>query len=334
MTAEKGSILFIGYDYHSYTRSINAEFEQLGFQSRFHSIQPGNLYLKIARRSSSKLYATLLDHYHRRIILSYAEGAFDHIVFLQVHQFSHENMALLKARQPRARYTLYNWDAITTHDYRPYIGYFDRVLTFDPSDAKTLGIYYLPLFCVRGFQKLRSVPQTDSSVYFVGNIVNPKRYEVIKAFQAFCVREGIRFEYFLSTTVHGWTQMRKANLRPDDVSFQSIKEQAFRSMITRSAAVLDFANHQQSGFTMRIMENLCAGKKLITNNANALTASFYSPDRILVYSGEDFSAVKNFLDTPLTDPKKDFSEYHIQSFAKNLLGLSTLDKPAANPLLP
>lgn len=321
MTAAKGRILFIGYDYHSYTRSINTEFEQLGFQSRFHSIQPGKLYLKIARRTSAKLYATLLDRYHRRIILSYPEGAFDHIVFLQVHQFSHENMALLKARNPRARYTLYNWDSITTHDYRPYISYFDRVLTFDPSDAQTLGIHYLPLFCVRGFQNIRSVPQTDRSVYFVGNIVNPQRYNVIKAFQSFCVRGGIRFEYFLSTTVHGWTQMRKANLRPNDVFFRSIEDKAFRAMIARSAAVLDFANHKQSGFTMRIMENLCAGKKIITNNANALTASFYSPDRILVYSGQDFSAVKDFLDTPLSNLEKDFSEYHIQNFAKKLLGL-------------
>ena len=328
MTAAKGRILFIGYDYHSYTRAINAEFEQLGYSSRFHSIQPGKLYLKIARRASAKLYATLLDRYHRSIILSYPEDAFDQIVFLQVHQFSHENMALLKARNPRARYTLYNWDAITTHDYRPYIQYFDRVLTFDPSDASALGIHYLPLFCVRDFQNLKSPPQAEASVYFVGNIVNPQRYKVVKAFQAFCASEGIRFDYFLSTTVHGWTQMRKAGLRPDDVSFGSIKDQDFRAMIARSTAVLDFANHQQAGFTMRIMENLCAGKKLITNNQNALTASFYSPDRILVYSGQDFSAVRTFIDTPLDEPEKSFSEYHIQNFAKVLLNLPQTESAA------
>lgn len=322
MTAAKGRILFIGYDYHSYTRAINAEFEQLGYSSRFHSIQPGKLYLKIARRASAKLYATLLDRYHRSIILSYPEDAFDQIVFLQVHQFSHENMALLKARNPRARYTLYNWDAITTHDYRPYIQYFDRVLTFDPSDASALGIHYLPLFCVRDFQNLKSPPQAEASVYFVGNIVNPQRYKVVKAFQAFCATEGIRFEYFLSTTVHGWSLMRKAGIHPIDVSFRSISDQDFRAMIERSVAVLDFANHKQSGFTMRIMENLCAGKKLITNNPNVKNADFYSPDRVLIYKDQDFSAISDFLKIPLDRPAEKFQEYHIQSFAIKLLDLN------------
>ena len=319
MTAAKGSILFIGYDYHNYTRSINSEFERLGFESQFHSIQPGKLYLKIARRASAKLYTKLLDRYHRRILLSYPEGTFEHIVFLQVHQFSHENMALLKARNPRARYTLYNWDAITTHDYRPYIHYFDRVLTFDPADAKTLGIHYLPLFCVRDFQNMKSFPKTNASVYFVGNIVNPQRYKLIKAFEAFCVRDGIRFEYFLSTTMHGWSLMRKAGLHPTDVSFRSIKDRDFRAMIQRSVAVLDFANHKQSGFTMRIMENLCAGKKIITNNPNITSAGFYSPDRILLYKDQDFDAIKNFLSVPLSQPEENFPEYHIQNFAKRLL---------------
>lgn len=325
MTLAKGNILFIGYDYHSYTRAINAEFEHLGYRSQFHSIQPGKLYLKIARRTSSKLYAALLNRYHRNIILSCPENSFQHVVFLQVHQFSHENMALLKARQPNAKFTLYNWDAVTTHDYRPYIHYFDRVLTFDPSDAQTLGVHYLPLFCVRDFQNLNTKPENASSVYFVGNIVNPQRYKVIKAFQAFCESEQIQFEYFLSTTLHGMSLMRKAGLHPDDVFFHSIKDQDFRAMIGRSAAVLDFANHQQAGFTMRIIENLCAGKKLITNNTNALSASFYSPERILIYKDQDFSAVKDFLSTPLASPDRTFSEYYVQNFARTLLDLPDAD---------
>lgn len=318
---DRGNLVFMGFDYHNYTRAINNEFRGMGFESRFHSIQPGKLYLKIARRMPGVIYQTLLNRYHEQIILSYPKNSIDQFVFLQVHQFSHENMLLLKERQPSSKFTLYNWDAFTTHDYRPYLKYFDKIWTFDPSDARELGVGYLPLFCIRRFQGLRRDITEPLSTYFVGNIVNPQRYTAVKAFEVFCDREGIGFESFLSTTLHGWTTMHKAGLRPKGVSFRSIPEDDFRTMIERSSAVLDFANHRQSGFTMRTMENLCAGKKIITNNPHIRNAEFYSPDRILVYDGMDFSGVSSFLNTPLERPLEDFPVYHVQNFAKRLLGV-------------
>lgn len=314
-------VLFIAFDYHEYSRSIHAEFLALGFDSEFHSIQPGSLYLKIARRLSDTVYQTLLDRYHRQIILSYPVDSFYHVVFLQVHQFSQSNLELLKARQSRARFTLYNWDAVTTHDYRPYLHHFDRVLTFDPDDARALGIGYLPLFCIRRFQGLLRQEIAPLSVYFVGNIVNPHRYRAVEAFREFCRGEGIAFRTYLSTTIHGYTTMCKAGIRPREVSFRSIGDQDFVDMIEKSTAVFDFANHRQTGFTMRTMENLCAGKKIITNNLSVREAEFYSEDRFLVFNGLDFSSVVDFLVHSLDKPQEDFPAYHVQNFAARLLGI-------------
>lgn len=90
-------------------------------------------------------------------------------------------------------------------------------------------------------------------------------------------------------------------------------------MIRNSAAAFDFANHVQNGFTMRLMENLCAGRKIITNNKNVLTAPFYSPDRFFVYDNFNFDGVKEFLQTPLANPDKRFEEYHLSSFVKKVI---------------
>lgn len=314
-------LLFIAFDYHEYSRSICDEFVQLGFESYFHSIQPGKPYLKIWRRLSTSAYQSLLDRYHKQIILSYPKGHFDQVVFLQVHQMSQCNMVLLKMRQPDARFTLYNWDAVTTHDYRPYVKYFDRVFTFDAADAEHLRIGYLPLFCIRRFQTLRRDRSPSLSAYFIGNIVNPRRYEAVCAFEEYCAREKILFSKYLSTNLSGWTTMLKAGLRPKRVSYRSIPDAGFVSMMEKSSAVFDYANHRQMGFTMRIMENLCAGKKIITNNPNVKNADFYSEDRFLVFDDLDFSAVSDFLKRPLDRPDEEFPAYHVQNFARRLLGV-------------
>lgn len=100
---------------------------------------------------------------------------------------------------------------------------------------------------------------------------------------------------------------------------RSIPHNRFIDMIETSVAVFDFANHQQSGYTMRTMENLCAGKKIITGNHHIVNEPFYSPDRILVFDGFDFSGVRAFLDTPLRDSDARYGLYHVASFARQLL---------------
>lgn len=320
-TQKAGRVLFIGFDYHDYARAIHREFGALGFASLFHSIQPGPLHFKIARRLTASGYQSLLNRYHRDLILAAPPGTFDEVVFLQVHQVSHENLQLLRSRQPDAKFTLYNWDAVTTHDYRDRLRYFDRAFTFDPEDARTLGIGYLPLFCVRALQAIPNGEADPLSAYFIGNIVNPHRYRVVSAFRDHCAREGIAFRTHLSTTVHGFTEMLKAGILPSDVTFREIPEAGFHDMLRGSSAAFDFANHRQAGFTMRVMENLCAGRKIITNNPRVMEAEFYSDDRFLVYEGLDFSNVKAFLLKPLADPSRRFPRYHVQAFARTLLGL-------------
>ncbi len=320
-------ILLVGLDYHDYTRSIAAELIKQGHVVHFHSIQPGKPLLKVLRRFAPLFYQPALDRYHADLIASEASTYFDIVIFIQVHQFSHENMTRLKASQPQARFILYNWDAVTTHDYTPYLGYFDSVHTFDPDDARRLGIGYLPLFCIRSFLGLPDRFQSPCSVYFVGNIVNPERYRAVQEFRQYCRGQGIFFQYFLSTTVYGLTQILKTGVIPWDVSLRSISKKRFIAMIEESAAVFDFANHKQAGYTMRTIENLCARKKLITNNPLIAREPVISSDRAFVFCGLDFSGVKGFLEIPLENKEEDFPEFHVQRFVQRLLEVGS---PAAS----
>ncbi|MBI2262597.1 MAG: hypothetical protein HYU62_13145 [Caulobacterales bacterium] len=312
-------ILLIALHYHDYTSNIAAELRALGHELTVHDIMPRDLLMKGLRIISPGLWQSRLDQHHARILERERGDDYDMVLFIQAHQMSAANMAGFKAAFSGARFVLYNWDSIANHDYRPHLQAFDDVFTFDPDDAREYGLRYLPLFCSRDFQDLPRREQDRSAVYFVGNVVNPARYEAVAAFRDYCERHLVPFQAFMACTPPARLKLRRAGLKPEGLSFGSIGKAEFKDMIETSVAAFDFANHHQSGYTMRVFENLCAGKKIITNNPRIARERFYSPDRIHVFSGLDFSGVKAFVDLPLAEPDAQFPEYRIQAFVRHLV---------------
>jgi hypothetical protein len=326
------NILLIGLNYHSYTEEIVRGLRAQGHEVRFHDIQPPRPWLKVLRKFAPGHYPQALDRYHAGILAAERGWQADLVLFIQVHQMSLANLAELRRAQPAAEFVLYNWDAVSNHDYRPYLHLFHRVYTFDPQDARTLGLHYLPLFCIPAFQGLRRRDASGQAVYTVGNIVNPRRYEAIHAFKRHCRLHGIHFRPFMVGSTHALTLLMRQGHLPLDVSLRSIPQAAFVDLVETSSAVFDFANHHQVGYTMRTIENLCAGKKIITNNPAIRHEPFYSDDRIHVFEGFDFSGVQAFLAQPLRDPDASFPEYHLSAFVQHLVSPAGGNRlPAAAP---
>jgi hypothetical protein len=316
---ERKKVLFVGLWYHGYTSAIIEEMENAGYAVTYVDIQPRNFFFKVFSTLSRGLYQKYLDSHHRRAIEATASQRYDLVLFLQAHQISLENLALLRAGQKSARFVFYNWDALTNHNYLAQAPFFDDVYTFDRADADRHGFGYLPLFCVRSMQGLDRTRARPHSVYMIGNIVNIKRYEAVRKFAAYCREHGIEFKTYLVISPVVYFRMISQGLTPRGVHFRPIHGQKFVDMIESSLAVFDFANHQQSGYTMRTIENLCTGKKIITNNRYVEGDYFYSPDRILCFDGFNFNGVSDFLNVQLADPARTFDELHIQSFVRNLL---------------
>ena len=317
-------ILFVGLDYHSYTLDIITEMKALGATVTFVDIQPRTFLFKVLRTLGRSLYVRYLEAHHASAIRAAESTVYDKVVFLQAHQMSLSNLARLREVQPAAEFTLYNWDALSNHDYRPQANSFHRVLTFDRRDALEHHYGYLPLFCQRAMQGLRRDRATPDSLFVVGNIVKPARYTAIESFRQYCSEHRLLFRQHLKISPVVWLHLIRSGVQATGVSLRSIDQAAFLNMIETNCATFDFANHAQSGQTMRMMESLCTGKKIVTNNTWVKVEPFYSPDRIHVFNGMDFGGVAEFLKRPLAEPEAEFAEYHIQSFVRQLLGLDAL----------
>lgn len=312
-------ILMVALPYHHYTSSIAAEMRHMGHDVVLHDIQPRDTVTKALRKLSPRQWQVRINQHHQRILMSERGKRFDQVIFIQVHQMEPSTFSRFRESFPDSRFVLYNWDSISNHDYRPYIGGFNQVLTFDPDDARDLGVGYLPLFCLRDFQGLARRCQDRGQVYFVGNLGKLPRYEAFRAFKRYCAGEGVPLRSHLAVTPPVWLQLVRAGGNPKDVALGSIDRSSFIDMMETSVATFDFANHAQSGYTMRVIENLCAGKKIITANPRVKQESFYSPDRFFVFESLDFEGVADFVRTPLCYPEADFPDYHIQSFVGHLL---------------
>lgn len=311
-------VLLIGINFYSYIDEIRAAMNRLGYEVDYHPIEDISFWAKTEKRFSNASYTARLNRYHARVVRQAADHRYDIVLFIQVHQFSFENLANLKKSQPTARFSLYNWDSISTHDYRPYMAHFNRVATFDPQDAKAFGVDYLPLFAVPAYFNARKDLPADFDIYFVGTIGTMHRFNALKRLYDFCNAHGIATKFHLKCNAGGRVMLWRNRAHMPGVTDKSLTFDDIIDLIERSRASFDFANHKQTGYTMRFIENMCAGRKIITENARVLDEPFYRPDRFLVVRDYDFSGVKAFVDLPITSDL-DVAEYSVDRWVSNLL---------------
>jgi len=311
-------ILFIGIDYFDYAARISAAFERLGHSVDFHPIEYRSFASKTAKTLARKAYEHHRAAYHWRLIEESAAGDYDIVLFIQTHQMRHDAMERLRSLHPKAYFVLYNWDALATHDYRDWIRHFDHVATFDPDDARHLGVAYLPLFAIPRFFDIDHARAATIDIYFVGSLVTMSRFDALERLQLFCESANLSTGFHLvCSPVVRWRLWRAGKSLPG-VTGESIGFEGIVAMLEASHATFDFANHKQSGYTMRLIENMCAGRKIITENPRILKESFYREDRFLLVDGHDFSRVPEFLSTPISSDL-DVYAFHIDRWAARLI---------------
>jgi hypothetical protein len=307
------NVLFVGLNYHSYTQAIASEIEDVyDCNVDYIDIQPRGFFSNVVRIFAPKLFVLLLSKYHKYYFKRSSKVRYDCVLFLQTHQVSDVNLAFLKSIQPQAKYILYNWDSLKTHDYLEQSQYFDRVFTFDPEDAENNDFEYLPLFCSREIQEMSQSNSKD--IYMIGNIVNPLRLDAVNAFQRFCTLNHLEFKTHLRASLLVVVRLFIKGYSLGNIELFDASSKKIRSFYESSSVVFDWANHSQSGLTMRAAEALGAGKILITNCKYLEASKYAQPGQVILIDEKfDFSGVTRFIDSGFTcfEPNKDL---YIQNF--------------------
>lgn len=236
---------------------------------------------------------------------------------------------------PQSIKVYYSWDSIANlPNLKNLIKYFDRSYTFDMSDAKNnSGLLFLPLFYLEQYSK-NSPKITYNCKYDLAIVASfsEKKYRVVKKLEE--LGYNVYHLLYLNPILFWKNKLFNKKYRHIDsryLSFKTISTKEIISIYNNTCAVLDIPSETQTGLTMRSIECLGFGIKLVTTNVNIKKVDFYDDENIWVLTSdcdtEYFNPPdKTWLKSAYSKQRSDIVEkYSISSWIDTLIGEKTYD---------
>jgi hypothetical protein len=323
---EKPKALLISPTFFDYYKDILGDFEDLGYEVVW--VNTGlyeNSVYKILLRVAPGLISRLSTYrYVRKIKVLHLEDV-SKILVIKGEGLSNGFIRYLRGAFPCAHLYLYLWDSFENMPGAKQIALeFDSVSTFDPLDAKLFNWRYRPLFA----RKVESA-DCEASVMilydwvFIGSL-HSDRVSVLKR-----LTQSSRFQMFFAYGfIHGgllWFLRHLTNPKlwchgSIKVSTTVIPFDQVNRIAQASKAVVDIEHPKQRGLTMRSIETLLLGRKLVTTNAEIKHSDLFHETRVCVIDRNNPNIPQEFLDSPFLEIPYEIKErYLLRGWLKDVI---------------
>jgi len=343
------NILIIMPDFFAYQDNIREDLIARGANVNFYNEEPERAKFLILKRLG-KLFKNknIFEKFNRdlteKIIAEMPAGGYDYFLVIRGNILTEETINEIKSKALKegAKTVYYAWDSFENMNHNGQLGrLFDYRATFDSVDAANNDDYDLiPLFYSDSFDanQINNQPIYKYDYASVGSF-HPFRYRYYKAFKDANPDKKMCLKIYLPPSVYRGKKIFDPklvkNLDMDIISFTPFKPEEIRDMCLSSKAILDLANEQQQGLTMRTMETLGIKRKLVTNNVYLKDYEFYNDDNAKILENlpakadkaqktgnySDFVLPgKEWLDMPYVEDEPVRRKYSIHSWLDSLLG--------------
>jgi hypothetical protein len=325
------SILFLSPSFFGYEVAIKNKLQQLGASVFYIDDRPSNKFItKSLIRIHKNLAQSAISRYYNEIAEKIKEEVFDIVFLLNPEALPLSFLEQCKSRWPNAYYVIYMWDSIKnrkhTLDFLPYC---NKVFTFEKSDAEFHGFKFKPLFYLDAYEDIRSDFNKTDDIYdlcFMGT-AHSDRYGIAREVRDWCNNQDLKcFFYFYTqgNSLYWFNKLKSKGVMPSlkEVSFKKMSSNDIVKIVSSSKAVLDIQHPKQTGLTMRTMETMGAGKKLVTTNTEVKKYNFYNPQQIQVIDRSSPATdlkISFFKDNECHIPLEQISTYSIGSWITEIL---------------
>jgi hypothetical protein len=301
-------ILLVSPRFFGYEKRISQRLQERGAKVVYVDDRPDNTTLtKITIRLDLRWFRARFDRYHESVLRRLDGEHFDHILFIVPETCSTNIIEKYKKAFPDARMLLYMWDSFENKirlkkSGKDLVELFDRSFTFDRQDSENYGIQFRPLFFC-GAHGGAAPSRAEFAFSFIGTI-HSDRFRIL---QALADRvKALGHSYFLYPflpshlhyLLYKFTKWEFLKASKTSFHFKSLPYPEVLRVMENSNAIIDIEHPKQRGLTMRTIEVIASGRKLITTNRNVTEYSFYSPDRILVIDRKAPMVPEAFFDSP------------------------------------
>lgn len=292
-------VLLIAPRFFGYDESIARELTRRGAQVDAMPDRPfASAWYHAAARFLPRHVQRATERFYRRQLAGFERSSYDHVMVVNGQTVSPGLLAELRASNPAARFTFYLWDSVANRGHAlNLVPLFDRAFSFERETAKLHGLRFRPLFSDDNAATSEHKELYDLA--FIGT-AHTDRYRIIKRVDAALAPQKRRFWYlYLKArwllTAYKITNPAFRGGSVEDFQFVPLPRTESQRVFEASRAILDIEHDRQSGLTMRTLEVLCAGKKLVTTNADIRAYSFYNPARIEVIDRQDPQIADEFI---------------------------------------
>lgn len=311
--------------FFGYYKDIALEMKKQNSNVYFFDDRPSDkFFFKALARLNVKLVSKKVDKYIKKIIREVGENKIDMVFVILGQCFLRRHVLALKKHFKNSEFVYYSWDSVRNFpNILSFSDCFDRVYHFDSRDSKEYGYTLLPLYYSNESVDSSNTPYSFSAIFTVKK-GKMKKYDLIMDL----IPEEIKKQsysclYIQSPLVYYYYKLFLKEFRHKkkrDFTFKKIDRKSFYDVMNKSKVIIDCQMKYQSGLTMRTLEALHAGKKIITTNPNIVDYSFYSPTNICIVNKNNKFIPDSFFTTPFDNNYSISDQFSLSSFVKTILG--------------
>ena len=317
-------ILLIAPHYFNYDNIIKAYLEKKGFEVDLINDRPfdSNILKAIVRLERSLIYF-FLYFYYKAEILKKRNRSYQLILVIQGEGLVPMLLKWLRKEYQATPIINYLWDSVANKPkLRDNFPYYDRVITFDLMDAKTLGLVFSPLFFSPVFNSLKKTKKIYD-LTFIGSLHGDRAVLISSLIKSM---PHLNFFIYLYTPSRWIFYLRRIfnknffNVNLGYLHFEKLSLEHVKNILLQSKIVLDFHDKNQSGLTIRTIEALALNKKIVTTNKNIKEYDFYESKNILIIKRNCSTISSDFITSPYKPlNKKVIHRYSLESFYRNVI---------------
>ena len=199
---------------------------------------------------------------------------------------------------------------------------YDKVLTFDRKDAEKFGLIFRPLFFCDSFSNLKE--KKHNMVYdicFIGTC-HSDRLRIINKISEVKHYNNYFYCYLQSWFMYYYYYFKDIEYKKKPKSFFKYKQLSMNEVAKKMAvskSILDIQHPKQTGLTMRTIETLGLGKKIITTNKDIANYDFYNESNVFIIDRNNPVIEKKIIDCDYKELSKEvYHKYSIQGWIEEV----------------
>lgn len=264
----KPNIFFVCPRFYFYHTLLADKLREKGYnvdllEERYYGVK--YLFLQLL---GNKLFSFFSERRYKRYLNRNAK-CYDIVLVIRGETFPVEVLDILRQRNSNLKTILYEWDSLRNFNYSDLMLAFDKVYSFDKKDCLNMHLNYLPLFYSEDSVRVRNSLIDKSIDILMVSTYLPERIKYIRSFDAFCQENHLTFSYYLYVTRYRYLMLRLFSgnpLKGIEYHFSPLSREKLFNFYSQSKTIIDICNIGQSGLSMRVIEMIGAGKKILTTN--------------------------------------------------------------------